>query len=199
MCTVAEEQEKEGVDGKLPNPEEGSFKMHMFGGIFNIFEFIISLGSVHPERVEKGMHLPTGFQITEFFIGLLLPFYSVLRICEGLEYDAKSKYGNTFMYFTFFALWIILFALSGSSFGYVAFGFTCFFLNACILTPIRMGVREKYGLRGNIIADFAHTSFFYPQALCQMLVELQEEPAPVASGDVVQAIEADAPSAEAEA
>ena len=189
MCVVAEQQDKEGVDGKLPKPEEKSFKMHLFGGIANIFEYVASCGMVHEERVAMGMDLPTGFQVTEFFIGLVLPFYSVFRITDGLEYEAQAKYSLTFWYFTFYALWIVLFSLSGQSFGYVAFGFTCFFMNACILTPIRMAVRERYSLEGNIVADFIATSFFYPQALCQMLFELQERGNAAAEPEVVQAQE----------
>lgn len=41
--------------------------MPIFGGIFNVMEYIVSLGQVHDSRKEKGMDLPTKKQLLEFF------------------------------------------------------------------------------------------------------------------------------------
>merc|ERR1712232_272899 len=60
MCSHAEAHEN---SDELPDPHARGWEMPIFGGIFNIFEFIFSLGCVHKERVEKGMHLPSSSQL----------------------------------------------------------------------------------------------------------------------------------------
>jgi len=182
MCGVSEEQDKAGNhNGKLPAPEDTSFKMHLFGGIANIVEYIVSLGMVHEERIAAGIDKPTVFQVREFFVGLLFPFYSLYRILVALEFSFPYKVCLTATNFSFHVMWIVFCCLSQENFGYVAFGMACFFMNACILTYIRMVVRGRYSLAGNVIGDFTAGSFFYPQGLCQMLLELETEPEPVAA------------------
>ena len=174
MCHLAETQDRANVvNGKLPPPEDTSFKMHLFGGIANIFEFLASLGSVHEDRKARGMDLPTKFQVREFFVGLFFPFYSLYRILVLLEKKAIFRFTLISFYFSFYVMWIAFFCLSEKNFGYVAFGFTCFFMNACILTYVRALVRDQFSLDGNVVGDFLASSFFYPQALCQILYEFE--------------------------
>jgi len=173
MCNISETQDKAGNhDGKLPVPEDTSFNMHLMGGIANVIEYCVSLGQVHEDRVARRMDKPTRFQVVEFFTGLFLPFYSLYRVLAALHYKPKSKYGMTALYFSFHVMWIVFFGLTGKNKGFLAFGFTCFGMNACILTVARMDVRSRYKLDGNIVADFVACSLFYPQALCQMMVEM---------------------------
>ena len=174
MCGIYEEQEKEGNHyGKLPRPEDTSFKMHLFGGIANIVEYMVSFGNPHEERVAAGIHAPTKLQVKETVIGLFIPFYSVYRILEKLEYSFYPKLLITATYTVFFVLWIVFAGLSVHNFGYVAFSFTCFISNACILVYIRAQVRELFQLDGNIIGDLTAGSFFYMQGLCQMINEFE--------------------------
>lgn len=173
MCHISETQDKEGNhSGKLPVPEDTSFHMHLMGGIANVVEFCASLGRVHEERVARGMDKPTMFQVVEFFTGLFLPFYSMYRVLVALDYKPKPKYAMTGVYFSLYVMWIVLFGFTSENVGYKAFGFVCFFMNAVILTVVRMDVRTRYKLDGNIVADFVACSWLYPQALCQMMVEI---------------------------
>lgn len=172
MCNVYEKQSLAGEhNGKLPAPENTSFKMPVFGGIFNIVEWIASIGKVNEDRVALGMDLPTSLQVKEFFIGLLLPFYSLFRAMDGLGYSSKKNILLTFTYFSMYVMWIVFFALTGTNIGYAAFGWSCFFINACILTYVRAQVRKRFSLDGNVVADFFAGSFLYPQAFCQIMVE----------------------------
>ena len=199
MCHVAETQDKAGnPDGKLPPPEENSFKMHLLGGIFNVLEFIASLGNVHPDRVALGLDKPSSFEIKEFLTGLLAPFYSLYRILVANDYSPKSTYSMTLIYFAFHVMWIVFFSLTGENFGYVAFGFSCFFMNACMVTYVRMNLRERFSLKGNLLGDFAAGSFFYSQAFCQMMVELdfQANSSPIAEEEAVPLAETAAPKEE---
>lgn len=95
-----------------------------------------------------------------------------------LEYSLFSKVALTLVNFSFHVMWIVLCGMSVENFGYVAFGMACFFMNAIILTVIRMDVRKRYEIEGNIVGDFTAGSFFYPQALCQMLFEFENNSAP---------------------
>jgi len=197
MCAVAEEQGKSGDHhGKLPAPEDTSFKMHLFGGIMNIFEFIVSLGRVHEERIAIGLDKPSMFQVKEFFVGLLCPFHSLFRILGVLGYSYFSKVALTLVNFSFHVMWIVLCSLSVENFGYVAFGMACFFMNAIILTVIRMDVRKRYEIDGNIVGDFTAGSFFYPQALCQMLFEFENNSAPIEMVEEVEEVVEVGPKAE---
>jgi Cys-rich protein (TIGR01571 family) len=172
MCKVSKKQSLAGEhNGKLPAPEETSFKMPVFGGVFNIVEWIVSLGRVNEDRVALGMDLPTSLQVKEFFVGLLLPFYSLFRAMNGLGYTAKKNILLTFTYFSMFVMWIVFFALTSTNIGYAAFGWSCFFINACILTYVRSQVRQRFSLDGNVFSDFLAGSFLYPQGLCQIMVE----------------------------
>lgn len=172
MCNISEKQDLAGeYNGKLPAPEDTSFKMPVCGGVFNVIEWIVSLGRVNEDRVALGMDLPTSFQVKEFFIGLLLPFYSLFRATNSLGFKAKSTILLTLTYFSMFVMWIVFFSLTKTNIGYAAFGWSCFFINACILTYVRKQVRNRFSLDGNVVADFFAGSFLYPQAFCQIMVE----------------------------
>jgi len=80
--------------------------MHLFGGIANVVEYLVSLGSVHEDRKARGMDWPTRFQVKEFFVGLVFPFYSFYRILVLLEKNPFSKYGLTSFYFAFYVMWM---------------------------------------------------------------------------------------------
>ena len=189
MCQVAEAQEKAGNHaGKLPRPEETGFKMHLFGGIANIVEYIVSFGNPHEERVAAGIHKPDSLHIQEFFIGLFLPFYSVFRILNKLEFNVVATYSLTASYFGCFVMWIVFAAMSVENFGYVAFSFTCFFINACILIYIRANVRFHFKLDGNVIGDLIAGSFFYMQGLCQMIYEFDRNAVDTAEAGEVEGL-----------
>ena len=172
MCGISEEQDKAGnFEGKLPRPGDTSFKMPLFGGVVNVFEYIFSAGSVHEERKALGMDLPTATQTQEFFIGLFAPFISLYKIVTKLDYPNTTKYAVTATYFGLFVLTVVLLGLGGKNRGYVAFGACCHFLNACIVTVVRAEVRSRFSLEGNAVSDFAAGFIFFPQAMCQMLHE----------------------------
>ena len=178
MCRLCEIETQAGTHSSrddLPLPEDNSFAMPMFGGIFNIAEWIVSFGNVHSDRVDRGMDKPTKFQTREFFIGLLLPFYSLYRVCTHLEMCARNKLIYTVVYALCYIGWVSLMACVTINMGFVAFGFSCFFANSCILTAVRAQVREKFSLHGNVFSDFVAGSFLYPQAFCQMLWQFEVE------------------------
>lgn len=187
MCNLAEELDKTGTYiSKIPDPHANAFAMPVFGGVFNIFETIISLGSVHPERVERGMHMPTGYMVKEAFFALFLPMVSLNRIYGHLEYPVGWRLLLTVTYGLSFAAMIAMFICGYINMGFVALGFVLFFSNACILTNARAAVREKFNLDGNPLADFVMSSWLYFQVLAQCLYQLEVVAMPAEyQGDVI--------------
>lgn len=173
MCQILEDHEDgRNVDLKLLLPKK-TWQMPIFGGIFNIVEFIVSFGKVHKGL---GIEFPTSQQTRGFIKNLFLPFISLHSIYSTLDLKGKHKKANLAIaaaYFTCFLGWIALFICGVINYGFIAFGWTAFFLNACILTSLRMDVRSKMGVGGNIFGDFVASSFLYPQALLQMEMELE--------------------------
>lgn len=181
MCAISETLDSDGnATCKLPEPDATSFAMPVFGGVFNVIESLVSLGAVHEDRVARGMAMPAPSQTVEFVLGLLVPFWGVYRILQQLNYSPVATISLTLCYAAFFMIWISLFITSVINFGFVAFGFLAFFLNGTILSVLRMEVREKYQLEGNVVADFLMGSFLYFQVLCQILYQFEvgEEPGP---------------------
>jgi len=182
MCKAIEnEQNPDEPDPKILLPQEvESWSMPIFGGIFNIFETIFSVGFVHESRKEKGMHLPTMNQMKEFFVALLLPFVSVYRIHTSAIMDPKqrNKVSNILVsvaYAVSYIGWIILFCFGVVNYGFVALGWLLFVINTLLMMKLRMKFRNTLGIRGNVAGDFIASSFLYPQGLSQMVIELNSE------------------------
>jgi hypothetical protein len=169
MCELSDELDKTGTHiSTIPDPHLNSFAMPVFGGVFNIFETLCSFGQVHPDRVERGIHMPTGYMIKETIMGLFFPFISLFKVLNHLEYSMGWNVFYSGTYFLMFAGMIALFICGLINMGFVGIAFVLFFTNGCILTGVRSEVREKFGLEGNLIADFALGSWMYFQVLAQM-------------------------------
>jgi len=156
----------------LPDPSIGGWKMPIFGGIFNVIEWIVSFGSVHEKRITLGMDKPTSSQVVGFFQGLLLPFillHSALSLNDPRGLNKALNLVTSFVYFVLFVAWIVFYSLGYSNSGYSALGWVCFLLKACILTNVRLSLRRKFAIRGNIVGDFFASSFAYPQTLYQIV------------------------------
>lgn len=184
MCKAIEaEQNPDQLHPNMLLPKAGqSWNTPLYGGIFNVFESIISLGCVHESRKEKGMHLPTKEQVVEFFKALFLPFLSVYKIYTSAVMDPKQKDKTTNLlltavYTTCYIGWIVLFCFGVVNHGFVALAWSLFFTNACILMALRMNFRANLGISGNFVADFFASLFMYPQALAQMVIELNSDDA----------------------
>jgi hypothetical protein len=144
MCQIAEESNKEGKEITLQDDFKRSkqFSMPVFGGIFNIFEWIISLGNPHPERAAC-MPMPKAGQFVEFLIASVVPFVPLFKVYSTVnrkESDKKMNGLMTVIYASMFILWVALFGCAGVSRGLRGFAWTAFCINACILT----NVRRKY-------------------------------------------------------
>jgi hypothetical protein len=154
---------------------QAQFSMPVYGGIFNIFEWIFSAGSVNPKRVERGMHMPTQFHVVEFFKALFVPFISFYQILNAAYPKNKVTNAlNTVIYGFTFVTWVALFAAYGANKALLAWGWSMLFCHAAILGAVRNGFRGRYGLRSNVLGDFMASCFLWPQVLTQMRVHCEE-------------------------
>jgi hypothetical protein len=160
-------EDPDNMEFKLSTQAE--FAMPVYGGIFNIFEWLASGGDVNPKRIERGMHLPTQFQVVEFFKALFVPFISLYQVLNAAyPKSTKMNFVTSSFYGLLFITWIALFITYGTYPAMLAWGWAIMFSAAVLLASIRNGFRERYNLRSNILGDFIASCFFWPQVLTQM-------------------------------
>ena len=150
-------------------PEHKSFATPVYGGIFNAFELLASVGSVHPDRVALGMDRPTTFHIQEFLIGLGAPFIPLNLVLQAAY--PRNKIGNAIQVFCYticYYGWIAVFLTMTKYPGLKVVGWIVFFTGGCLLGSIRMSFRDRYNIRSHVAADYLNAFFFWPQVLMQM-------------------------------
>ena len=150
-------------------PAQKTFATPVFGGIFNVFELLASLGQVHPDRVALGMDKPTQFHIQEFLVGVFVPFLPLNQVLSA-AYPRNTK-GNAIQVFCYticYYAWVAIFIAMSKYPGLKVMGWIIFFTGGCLLASIRMSFRERYNVRSNVVADFLNGCFFWPQVLMQM-------------------------------
>jgi hypothetical protein len=166
-------EDPDNMEFKLSSQAE--FTMPVYGGIFNMFEWAASAGNVNPKRVERGMHLPTHFQVVEFVKALFFPFVSLYQVLSAAY--PKNKKRNMLAaaaYGLFFITWVALFIAYGTYTSLLGWAWTMMFCGAVLLASIRNGFRERYNLRSNILGDFIASCFVWPQVLTQMRLHCVE-------------------------
>ena len=178
MCRTLEArgQENENIDARHLLPKK-TWTMPLYGGIFNIFEYIFSFGNIHPTLMKCGMNLPSSGHVSKFVKNIFFPFVPLYHIYSSIDLKRRHEWSNGVTTVVFGAMhfgWILLFCFGFINNGVTAFGWTLFFINACILTSLRMHIRGLLGISGNIVGDFIAGSFLYPQGLLQMELQLAE-------------------------
>lgn len=180
MCDALEGHGQEDFhDPRVLLPKK-TWTMPLYGGIFNFMEALFSFGKIKPAMKNEGIVTPAASEFVLIIKNLLLPFVAIHSIYSALDLKKKHAKFNLVMtaaYALLHFLWIALFACGAINYGFVAFAWMVFFINACILISIRHEVRLKLGISGNIVGDFVACSFMYPQGLLQMekqLFELKE-------------------------
>lgn len=165
MC----ERALESDDMEYAWPTQPEFSVPIYGGIFNIGEFICSLGNVHPKRIERGMDTPTNFHIVEFFKGVFVPFLPLYQVLQDTyPKNSTTNLATTSIYATLYYGWIAFFIAQGSKPGLRVWAWTCFFAAGFVLMMVRLGFRGRFNIRSNVVADFLATAFFWPQVVTQM-------------------------------
>eukprot|EP00934_Nitzschia_sp_Nitz4_P002048 Nitzschia sp. Nitz4//scaffold80_size88189//71589//78338//NITZ4_005093-RA/size88189-processed-gene-0.64-mRNA-1//1//CDS//3329558648//2048//frame0 len=205
MCSLADSSDKSGVEVSLQDFYHSGkkFRTPIFGGVFNAFEVMFSLGDVHPVRLQN-MPAPRAQTFINFLVATFAPFVPLFKIYSAVSPKESSKTSNmaaTAMYTVSFLLWIVLFGcMGGVSRGLRAFAWCFVLFNGCLLSTLRSkclriicnfaistmdanspfdslgNFRAKHGIEGNLVADFAYSIALWPQVLVQMVEELEVVP-----------------------
>jgi Cys-rich protein (TIGR01571 family) len=178
MCARAEANDNDDKETSLQDDYHSRrvFSMPIFGGIFDIMEYVFSCGKSHEER-SKTSPCPTCADFMNFLVATLFPFVPLYKIYSFLNPKDSDKRYNAMMtvfYGCFFYLWIALFASMSVTSGFRAFGWSVLVINGCVMCTVRTKVRARFGIQGNMVADFAYGSLMWPQVLCQMVREVDE-------------------------
>lgn len=178
MCvTLEREGQDQSHDAKMILPKK-NWEMPLVGGVFNVLEWLCAFGRIHPSLKASGIDLPSIEDVGDFVKSALVPFVTLYSIYTAMDTKGQHATVNkllTAIYAAFHLGWIVLFSFGTYNYGFVAFAWSMFFINACILTSVRSHVRGKFGLQGNIVGDFTAGSFLYPQALVQMETQIAKE------------------------
>ena len=147
MCIRAEINDKEDINVTLQEDYKNhkAFQMPIFGGLWNVFEHIVSLGRVHESRADL-MPLPTGQEVMDFFVATVLPFIPLYKLyCQfsPKEADQNGNKIGAVLYGAGHILWVVLFACTGVSRGLRGFAWIVLLWNGCILSTLR----SKFELR----------------------------------------------------
>eukprot|EP00980_Cylindrotheca_fusiformis_P001230 scaffold331_cov117-Cylindrotheca_fusiformis.AAC.8 len=186
MCNLAEEND--AADTNLTMEEDykrgRKFQTPIFGGIFNIFENLLSFGCVPKKRA----HIASvcAFDVTGFFMAIFCPFIPLYRILSKIKSKPEQVSNNkisTLAYVIFYYLFIGLFASISKSGGFRAFGWSALAICGIILCVVRGTVRGQRNIEGNIVADFIVATLFWPQVLVQLEKEVNGGPSLVSDGE----------------
>lgn len=179
MCLLAEKNNKDGTDITLKEDyaSQRVWKMPVYGGVFNVFEYLVGF---HHEERKKVMPFPTGPMFGKFLVALVLPFIPYYKVLSAIYPKPASKVSNMILagvYGSMFILWVALFASMGVSPGLRGFAWTAFVICGCTLTHLRSAARESLRVQGNMFYDFGISLFLYPQVILQLEAELEENDA----------------------
>jgi len=172
FCRRAERAEL----GHAKRRKVGKFVHPVYGGVFNIFEWLLSFGNIDSRHKANGIDSPTSSHWAEFFKALLFPFYSYYVVTSSLDSRSRKTVWTiiqTIVFAALFILWIALFASTNAQPGIKAFAWSAFIAFAIMLTNLRSSVRARYSLEGNVGEDFVSSLVVYPQVLSQMVLHVK--------------------------
>lgn len=153
-------------------PDQAEFSIPIYGGIFNIMEYLLSCGKVNASRVELQMDRVTRLQFVEFLKGVFVPFVSLHQI---LTSTYKENIKTNKIVVTFYALsyltWVVISLASVSLSGLRGVSLALFVVNGGFLAFIRSAFRACYTLRSNAIGDIVTSTILWPQVLTQLRLQ----------------------------
>jgi hypothetical protein len=131
-------------------PKGKEFSFPVYGGIFNFFEFIVSLGCVNPSRIEQGMDLPTNFHVAEFATGAVFPSFSLYRVLsDTYPRNPGKNIAMTVIYTVLFYGWVGMFGAYSENAGLKGLAWAVYFASAILLCTVRMKFRTRFNIRSN--------------------------------------------------
>mmetsp|Transcript_109248 Transcript_109248/g.304544 ORF Transcript_109248/g.304544 Transcript_109248/m.304544 type:complete len:806 (+) Transcript_109248:61-2478(+) len=172
----------------LPRSERVDFALPLYGGIFDLVECAMTCGRAT---------VPPASHVKNFFIGFFAPSFLLYQSFSKFAQRQKqasegepvknSEKANpvedklmvvlaTILYYAFWILHILDWAKVNDGLSGLAW---CLFTGfAAIVGAHRYCVRNYYGIQGNPFEDLSAAAFVWPQALAQLVAQVEEEPRP---------------------
>lgn len=140
MCTLAEENDREDTLVTLEEDyhRKRTFTMPIFGGIFNIFERLLSFGMVNEKRSKIGQ--VNGSEISGFFVAIVAPFVPLNKIYSMAKPKPADAFSNklwVLTYTIFYYMTIGLFCSISRSAAFRGMGWSTMSICGIILCVIR--------------------------------------------------------------
>jgi BCCT, betaine/carnitine/choline family transporter len=168
MCQAAEEQDDVN-DYQFPDQPE--FDMPIYGGVFNLIEYMLGCGRLSEARAEH-MRPPSRYEVRQTAFGLLFPFTLMYHVLSSsYPRNARANAAVTAAYAMSYYGWIAAFVGSFSFPGLHGLTWTLFVCSGGILGMVRWGFRAHHNLRSNNVGDFVSSALLWPQVLTQMHVQ----------------------------
>jgi len=185
MCTGIWRALKIDQGHMAPRESRIDWHMPLYGGIFDIFEFVLSLG-------KSG--LPEVSTIKDFFLGIFAPpllLFQTMRSLASKQEAIKEKTGRgqeqastigqdglltaacTLLYLAFWVFHILTWANVNR--GLNGMAWTALVGFATLVAVCRNSIRSVYGIEGSGVEDFFVALFMWPQVLAQMVRQVAVE------------------------
>lgn len=174
MCNLCETIDKKGTEITLKEEHgmERTFNLPVFGGVFNIFEYLCSGFIFVTEERRAIMPFPSLSQVISFGVAFVFPPYVLMNVYTLLNTRSPSRIINILLTIcytvTFFTGMALFFTSLAGNVGLRSFGWASFIIAGCILAVLRSNVRQQLSIRGNFFADCFMSIFMWPQVLVQM-------------------------------
>jgi choline-glycine betaine transporter len=179
-CGQEDEMLKKGLlNGELTRPRRG-FKLELYRGVFDIFEFICSFDTDYISSFAQAVPL--------YLLNCILPTISLLTVSRKLSPDGSMGLEQTFYIILSAFAWIIFWCLRLSTLedsGFAVFSWIAYVAHTFTVAVVRKQVRELYQIEANVVEDVFATLFLLPNVLSQMHAQM-EEPLPKKDDDFVQ-------------
>ncbi|CAE8602476.1 unnamed protein product [Polarella glacialis] len=175
MCTALWRALKIDQKHMPARDQRVDWALPLYGGIFDIFEFVLTLG-------KSG--LPQSKAVLDFFLGLFAPPLLLWKSLRGLAAlqtaQPSSALQDGFMAAACsltYSAWIILQILTGAEVenasGLWGIAWTSFVGFAVLVASVRHTVRAHFKIEGSGLEDLVSALFFWPQTLAQMVQQVE--------------------------
>lgn len=157
---------QEDMSGKEDEEEtaEKEFLTPVYGGVFNVVEYMFSLGKVDAFFVDRHMDLPSQVHLTEFVKGIFIPFWSLYQVLQSTFPDSPcSNIVCSLGYGLMYMAWI-----AATAAGLQHLDVCLLILTGLTLSYLRRRFRAHHNIRSHWVSDVASSVLFWPQVLMQM-------------------------------
>ncbi|CAK9012378.1 unnamed protein product [Durusdinium trenchii] len=184
MCTSLWRALKLEAGDMPPINRRTDWALPLYGGVVDFPEFLLTCGRCP---------MPSKKSICAFFTALLFPGYALFKALNGLASHEQKPMPmvvrmilakmTQLLFTAFVALHIAAAVYEGEQLriegrGLWSFGWICYISMAGFVALGRHQIRRLYSIEGSGMEDFWAALLLYPQALAQIMLQIEQTPVP---------------------